>query len=154
MMELAEGQRKAGHNQTELSSSAGIIFTTSSTSNGQEMTSSPPSKKGVATSGNFHHSDSLPAMTLTKMQQMSKSEEVVAVETSGKSASGYQVGVAVCQQEGVAGDEDKGMELVLPSSKELLKVRQRKKVISSVIIIIIVCQGCFFSVQGVHRTVD
>ena len=56
--------------------------------------------------------------------------------------------VAVCQQEGVAADDDKEMELILPSSKELLKVRQRKQVISSVIIIIIVCQGCFFCTGG------
>ena len=135
----------AGHKtpQTELSNSAGIIFTTSGASGGEEVTSSllpltsselagqklVLSKSLSGTSG-FRHSDSLPAMTLTEMRKISKSEEVVGdVATGrGKAASGRQVGVAMCQKEGAGSEDDVGMEIALPSSKELLQVRQRKKV--------------------------
>lgn len=128
---------------TELSNSAGIIFTTSGASGGQEVTSSllpqtsseltgqklALSKSLSGTSG-FRHSDSLPAMTLTEMRKISKSEEVVGGLPigRGKAASGRQVGVAMYQKEGVGSEDDGGMEMALPSSKELLRVRQRKKV--------------------------
>ena len=132
--------------QTELSNSAGIIFTSSG---GQEVMSSslpslpslPPSAErsgqnltistSLSVTGELAHSDSLPAMTLTEMRRVSRSEEVVGVGVGrAKSASGHQVGVAMCQQEGVASSKDDvgGVEMVLPSSKELLAVRQRKKV--------------------------
>ena len=137
------GQKKLTSEQTELSNSAGIIFTTSSASGGQEMTSLllPPTSteltgqklslsKSLSVTSGFRHSDSLPAMTLTEMRKISKSEEVVGGVAGGrgKAASGRQVGVTMCQKEGAVSEDDGGMELALPSSKELLQVRQRKKV--------------------------
>ena len=134
--------KKPGSEQTDLSSSAGIIFTTS---NGQETMSSLPHSStsteretngqtprlssSLSAASGLPHSDSLPAMTLAQMRKMSKSEEVVGAAAlgQGKSASGRQMGVAMCQQEGVVGDGE-GVELVMPSSKELLSLRQRKKV--------------------------
>ena len=105
--------------------------------------SSPPSAEragqkiaistSLSLSGGMSHSDSLPAMTLTEMRKVSRSEEVVGpVVGRAKSASGRQVGVAMCQQEGVASsdDDDGAVEMVLPTSQELLAVRQRKKVSS------------------------
>lgn len=134
--------KKLGKDQTELSSSAGIIFTGSDR---QEVTSlsSPPSAEragqkiaistSLSLSGGMSHSDSLPAMTLTEMRKVSRSEEVVGpVVGRAKSASGRQVGVAMCRQEGVASsdDDDGAVEMVLPTSQELLAIRQRKKVSS------------------------
>ena len=151
----ATDQKKPGNEQTELSNSAGIIFTTSG---GQEVMSYLPPMKSLTSSeraqdgqrqrvvlssslsagSGLPHSDSLPAITLTEMRKISRSEEVVGAQAPGKGkpASGRHIGVAMCQQQGggTKGDEDdSGLELVMPSSKELLKVRQRKKVGISII---------------------
>ena len=77
-------------------------------------------------------------MTLAGMKNISRSAEVVggqsgsSVASGGrgaKPASGHQVGVALCLEGGVVlGEESKGLEISLPTSKELLAVRQRKKV--------------------------
>jgi hypothetical protein len=79
-------------------------------------------------------------MTLTDMRNISRSAELVGGEggmvgggggRTGKPASGRQVGVAMCLEGGVVvvtGEEDEGLEVALPPSKELLAVRQRKKV--------------------------
>ena len=142
-------QNRPSNSHLDINNSAGIIFTTSDR---QEVTSSLPhqspsssseerqkltlSTSLSATTG-FHHSDSLPAMTLTDMKNISRSAEMVGGEGRvlggggrGKPASGRQVGVAMCQEGGVVlmGVEDGGLEITLPTSKELLAVRQRKKV--------------------------
>lgn len=137
------GSKKSTNEPNDLSSSAGIIFTTSASS-GQDVTSSLTpmtsselagqkiaASKSLGASGGFRHSDSLPVMTLAEMKKISRSEEVVGgvAMGKGKSASGRQVGMAMCEEEGVAVDSEGGMELVVPSSKELLRVRQRKKVL-------------------------
>ncbi len=144
----ASDQNALSNNHSDLSNSAGIIFTTSDR---QEVTSSLPhqsleaggQKLTVSTSfsapsgSGFRHSDSMPAMTLTDMRNISRSAEIVGGEGgvvgggSGKPASGRQVGVAMCLEGGVVvvtGEEDEGLEVALPPSKELLAVRQRKKV--------------------------
>ena len=150
----ASDQNTLPNNHSDLSNSAGIIFMTSDR---QEVTSSLPHQSPAggqkltvsasfsAPSGSgFHHSDSLPAMTLTDMKNISRSAEVVGGEGGvvgggggrGKPASGRQVGVAMCLEGGVVvatREEDEGLEVAaLPSSKELLAVRQRKKVIKNI----------------------
>ena len=147
----ASDQNTLPNNHSDLSNSAGIIFTTSDR---QEVTSSLSHQSpvggqkltvsasfSVPSGSGFRHSDSLPAMTLTEMKNISRSAEVVGGEGGvvgggggrGKPASGRQVGVAMCLEGGVivvtgAGEEDEGLEVALPTSKELLAVRQRKKV--------------------------
>ena len=144
----AADQNNITNNHSDLSNSAGIIFTTSDS---QEVTSSLPhqsleggQKLTVSTSfsapsgSGFRHSDSLPAMTLTDMRNISRSAEVVGGDGGAmgggggkvKPASGRQVGVAMCLEGGAVatGEEDGGLEVTLPTSKELLAVRQRKKV--------------------------
>ena len=138
-------QARPTNNHSDISNSAGIIFTTSDT---QEVTSSLQPKSSSSLEGGqkltlsasfsatpgFHHTDSLPAMTLTDMKNISRSAEVMGGDGGvgrGKPASGRQVGVAICQERGggvATGDEDRGLEVALPTSKELLAVRQRKKV--------------------------
>ena len=150
----ASDQNTLPNNHSDLSNSAGIIFTTSDR---QEVTSSLPhhspeggqkltvSASFSAPSGSgFRHSDSLPAMTLTDMKNISRSAEIVGGEEGvvgggggkGKPASGRQMGVAMCLESKVVvvtGEEDEGLEVAaLPSSKELLAVRQRKKVIKNI----------------------
>lgn len=149
----ASDQNTLPNNHSDLSNSAGIIFTTSDR---QEVTSSLPHQSpeggqkltvsasfSVPSRSSFRHSDSLPAMTLTEMKNISRSAEVVGGEGGvvgggggrGKPASGRQVGVAMCLEGGVVvvtGEEDEGLEVALPSSKELLAVRQRKKVINNI----------------------
>ena len=149
-------QNRLTNNHSDINNSAGIIFTTSDS---QEGTSSLPhqspdraegqklaiSASFSAPSGSgFRHSDSLPAMTLTDMRNISRSAEVVGGEGGvvgggggrGKPASGRQVGVAMCLEGGVVvtGEEDGGMEVTMPTSKELLAVRQRKKVQYNIVI--------------------
>ena len=139
----ASDQNRLPNNHSDINNSAGIIFTTSDR---QEVTSSLPhqslgggQKLTVSTSfsspsgSGFRHSDSLPAMTLTDMKNISRSAEIVGDEGGrvgrGKPASGRQMGMAMCLEGGVVmGEEDEGLEVTLPTSKELLAVRQRKKV--------------------------
>ena len=144
----ASDQSRSSNNHLDINNSAGIIFTTSdreevtSSLHHQQSSSSEEKQKltlstSLSTTSGFRHSDSLPAMTLTDMKNISRSAEMVGGEGGvlgggrrGKPASGRQAGVAMCQEGGVVvtGEEDGGLEISLPTSKELLSVRQRKKV--------------------------
>ena len=121
---------------TQLSNTAGLIFTTSE---GQEVGREVmPSHQQEAMSSSltvpptFHQSESLPALTLKEMKALSRSDDVIDRRTNGKPASGYQAGVGMCDGDSVMSDSVRGDGVLnmkpLPSSKELLELRQQKKV--------------------------
>ena len=101
------------------------------------MTSSDGTDVGVVNARShppttFHGSDSLPALGVPQMKTLSQSTEAilrtVAKNSYAKAPSGYYVGSAM--RDGVRGDSVRSEDgdRVLPSPKELLEIRQRKKV--------------------------
>ena len=84
----------------------------------------------------FHGSDSLPVLAVSQSKTLSQSSEAilrtVAKNSNAKAPSGYCVGSGVRDGGvGVRGDCVRGEDgdRVLPTPKELLEIRQRKKVV-------------------------